>query len=397
VSGGLHSRPKVALLLLGAGDISGGGGAERQFADLFDHYSARVDSPFGVSLITDRYLFEQLRATGRLSATAGVVVLGNQTIRPHGMRTLRGVGYVVAVTVRLLASLLGNRYDIVHVCMPLPAHLPAMALLRLLPRRVRPLITVMVIDCTLANGDRGSVLRHGAYLRGARPDGVFTWYEKAKDVIDTFVGRGVPVRAARFCFADTSRFHPASEKARDIVWAGRMDEQKEPLFFVEAVQIALQRAPQLFSRWSFRMFGRGPLEASVKERIAEAGLERIVGVAFASDLAPTFAASSIYVSTQKFENFTSLSMMEAMAAGNAIASRDVGQTGYFVRDDVNGLLLEHDTPEGLAETLIALCGDEERTKRMQQESRRLATSVHNVEHFMDDIEAFWRETIRVSG
>jgi len=360
-------EPHVALLLLGAGDLSGGGGAERQFADFFDHCSAHPDGRFRLSLLTDRYLFEQLRATGRLSGSGDIVILGGPSRRPPRLRTIRGIAYNLGLTARLLWALARNRYDMVHVCMLLPGHFSAMTLLRLLPRKFRPLITVMVIDCTFAHRlDSDAVLKHGTYFHFLRPDGVFTWYEKAREVIvRDLVRPSVPVRAARYCFANTTRFQPAATKQPQIVWAGRMDEQKDPLFFVEAVRIAFADSPGIFSRWTFRMFGKGPLEPAVRRKIAEAGLGERIEVSFAADLAPVFAASSIFVSTQSFENFTSLAMMEAMSAGNAIASRNVGQTGYFVRPGSNGLLLERDTPEGLAVVLADLCGNEARLTLMQ--------------------------------
>ena len=44
-------------------------------------------------------------------------------------------------------------------------------------------------------------------------------------------------------------------------------------------------------------------------------------------------------------------MNEAMAAGNVIIARDVGQTNLFVKDSLNGLLLKSDNPTGLADAI----------------------------------------------
>jgi glycosyltransferase involved in cell wall biosynthesis len=99
------------------------------------------------------------------------------------------------------------------------------------------------------------------------------------------------------------------------------------------------------------------------------------------------------VSTQAIENFTTLAMLEAMASGNAVIAENVGQTGEFVRHGENGLLVSPATVEAFADAMAEYLRHPERHDALAAASRSLATSVHTIEHFADDIIAFWRAVL----
>jgi glycosyltransferase involved in cell wall biosynthesis len=114
-------------------------------------------------------------------------------------------------------------------------------------------------------------------------------------------------------------------------------------------------------------------------------------------MAPVFARSRLFVSTQAFENFTSLAMLEAMAAGNAVIAEDVGQTREFVRPGENGHLVTSATADAFADAMADYLRHPERQDAMATESRRVATEVHTIEHFAGDITTFWRDVLRGSA
>ena len=119
-------------------------------------------------------------------------------------------------------------------------------------------------------------------------------------------------------------------------------------------------------------------------------LNHILSLKTNGNLEEVFPYTSCYVSTQDYENFPSLSMMEAMACGNAVISRNVGQTSLMVKDEQNGLLLKEDTPEGLAEMLKKyIKSSDEQHLSMQKESIRIVEEVHTPTSFISQIEDFW--------
>lgn len=380
----------MALVLVAVGDLSGSGGTERQFSDLFD-YLRRLH-PGSVTLVTTRPALRRLQSTGRVADGADVVTV------PAG-DSIRGKLAVVWLTLTLLWATLTHRWDVVQLCQPTPIYVPYAAALSWLPRWMRPRIALTVVDCTLAHHlahpGRGDLYErqveqaHRLFFRWTRLDGVYSWYHAFVDVARR--ARLLPARAAvvaaKYCFTDPARFTPAAKQPL-VVFAGRLSEQKRPLLFVDAVAKLLERHPDAAAGWRFELYGRGVLEESVKARIAGHGLQDVISMGHALDLAPVFARSRLFVSTQAYENFTSLAMLEAMAAGNAVIAEAVGQTAEFVHHDRNGFLVDA-TPEAFADAIAAYIRQPAQHAVMAAHSRSLATDVHTIENFSNDITAFW--------
>jgi glycosyltransferase involved in cell wall biosynthesis len=386
---------RVALVMVAVADLSGSGGAERHFSDLFDHL--RTLAPDGVTFITSRASVARLRHAGRLQRDDGIVAL------PLGNRPARTRAGIIWMTLMLAGATLGRGFDVVHICLPTPSYVPYAALITRLPRAWRPRVTLTVLDCTLAHhlmhGGASDlyeqqVLRaHQMYFRWTRLDAIYTWYRAFVHAAQSLrlLPAGAVLTAARYCFTDPARFAPQPVKSRTVVYAGRLSAQKRPLLFVDAVAALLRRHADVARGWNFEMYGGGVLESQVRARIAALNLGGVIMLTSAPDLAPVFARSQIFVSTQAFENFTSLAMLEAMAAGNVLVAEDAGQTNEFVRDGKNGILVSEATPDAFADAIARLMQYPERFAEMGAESRRLATEVHTIEHFAADIVSFWSD------
>lgn len=387
-----QSPPRVALVLVAVGDLSGSGGTERQFSDLFDHLRRRHDG--SISLVTTGAALRRLQATGRVGDGDDVVLV------PVG-DSPSGILSIAWLTISLVWATLTHRWDVVHLCQPTPIYVPYASLITMLPRWLRPRVALTVVDCTLAHrlresnpgGDlyeRQVEQAHRLFFKWARLDGVFSWYRAFVEAAQS--ARLLPSRAllvaAKYCFTDPARFVPASAKERLIVFAGRLSEQKRPLLFVDAVAKLVERDAALAAGWRFEIYGRGVLEDAVRARIRECRLEQVITVTHALDMSAVFARSMLFVSTQAYENFTSLAMLEAMAAGNAIVAEAVGQTAEFVHHGVNGFAVAA-TPEAFADAIADYIRHPERHAEMARRSRALATDVHTIENFSDDIAAFW--------
>ncbi len=381
--------------MVAVSDLSGSGGAERQFSDLYEHLS-RTD-PSRVSLITARASLGKLQAAGRLRNLAGVVPL---ELGDRPAQTRAGIAWM---TLKLLWTTIGRGYDVVHVCLPTPTYVPYAALLTALPRWCRPRISLTVVDCTLAHNLRAGaaadpyeqqvVDAHRMYSQWTRLDGVFTWYRAFAETVGAlrFFSPRTRVIAARYCFTDPDRFRPATTKSNIIIFAGRFSSQTRPLLFVDAIASFRERYPERAAGWRIHMFGGGPLEGEVRARIAEHGLDGVIVLDRKPDLSAEFAGSRLFISTQAFENFTSLALLEAMAAGNGVIAADVGQTREFVRHGENGYVVPEESAAAFADAIAQYVADPAAQARMSEASRVMATRVHTIDHFAGDINAFWRE------
>ena len=391
--------PKVAMALLGIGDLSGGGGAERFFAEVFERYRRWPERRYTLKFVTDPASLERLRRAGRLTDCAEVTVLARPRLLPEI------IGY--ALQVRALAQ--RGAFDVLHVALVSRYLLVCLWLLRFLRRGRRPQLAVNVVDCTLAHTffnpariqgleQRKSYWLHQLLFSTVPLDGVFTWYPLFEERLAGARPAGRPaVVAGRRCFVDTEQFRPARDKEALIVFAARFVEVKRPLFFVEGVRRALALAPDQFRGWHFHMYGRGPLEPELQATLRAHQLDGIIETSFAPDLAAVFTRSRAFVSTQEYENFSSVAMLEAMAAGNAIIARPVGQTAAFVEHRGNGLVLDADDPDGLARALVEYVCHPDCHNAFARRSRELVTEVHTFGNFALELESFWCRVIERSN
>ena len=388
-------KKRIAFIFVSPHDLSGGGGAERFLCDVFDSYREKEVSQYDLYFVSDEHSIDNLRSVGKLKTNDHVVRLKSSSNKFLNAFLLQ---------FRFLRSIFRYRFHLIHIWLPSARYLPFLSILNMFPRRIRPKVAINVVDCSLShlylNPGRydhyGQLWHYRLYFKFVRLDALFSWYQLFKELFEDgyIVVRGRPkVVSARYCFTNVEHFRPAEEKENIAVFAGRLELLKQPFFFVEAIKIARELRPNLVNGWHFLIFGKGPLEAPIQNKIGQYQLEETVQLGYLPDLAPVFSRSKIFVSTQDYENFTSLSMLEAMASGNAVIARNVGQTQYFVRDGMNGMLLKEDTPHGLATALIKCMEDVDLLQKMQRESRRIAAEVYNPRNFMTDIEDFWRAAV----
>ncbi len=378
-------KRRFGLVLVGVGDLTGGGGAERYFADLFLTHRARAaHANEELWLITDATTITRLEAIGRC-------VKGERVIQVPERRFVAAFGE----TRRLRQISTSGGFDLLHLTQALPRHL---LWLWTLPR-LRSRITMNLNDDEIALRLESRPLPRGrdlewrtyrAYFQSTAIDGYMVWYRRLAEVLPRFLAkRTSTVRAAQYCFVDVEKFKPAALKQKQIVFAGRFVSVKRPELFVAAVAIARARIPECLATWKFSMFGKGPLERALREQCHAAGLDDILTIGYAADMGSVLSTSNCFVSTQDHENFTSLAMLEAMACGNAIIARDVGQTVDFVRPGRNGLLVDSDKPEALADALVEYVSHPESHAVYAKESRRITEEEHCAENALSEFLEFW--------
>jgi glycosyltransferase involved in cell wall biosynthesis len=392
-----HKRKPSVLLALVSGDISGGGGTERQFADFFEEYHKSFERKFELLLFSNETSLRNLQNVGKLLNTT-LVKKNCIIIKSSNNRWIR----MIWLSIMLIWTVIHKRIDLIHIIFPTVLVLPGVTLLSFFPRILRPKISLNQVDCSISytwgtpeeSQNRSSINVHRYYFFFLRLDGVFTWYESFKKCFSSkpFM-KNTKIASAKYCFVIPKAQCILERKEKILVWAGRLDQQKHPLFFLEGARLALEKNKALFSDWQFVMYGKGPLEPQIKGYLEKHNLCTKILLDSQPDMSTIFRRSRVFVSTQEYENFTSLSMLEAMVYGNAVISRNVGQTHCFVKNNINGLLLDHDSPDGLAEKIIQFVCHPEHHKAYQQASIEIAKNEHNVKNFMADIEQYWESLL----
>lgn len=117
--------------------------------------------------------------------------------------------------------------------------------------------------------------------------------------------------------------------------------------------------------------GSGPEEAALRARIEDAGLAGSFSLLGSrSDVGALLAAADAFCLPSRHEGLP-LSLLEAMQAGLACVATRVGGVPGVIADGVDGVLVEPDDPDALAEALGGVLRDGDRRRAMGAKARDL--------------------------
>ena len=225
--------------------------------------------------------------------------------------------------------------------------------------------------CFLHNHPQELVSAHSE-VRWKRVQGVFRWmldYSlKDADAVwcvdprsTASFEREVPALAGRIhwfpVWADPNDFDPGTEDQRKrerdslmrrlhlagdvriVIFAGRLESQKDPLLLVDAMAKLRKRRPDV----ELLVVGQGRLEQAIRQRAADSGMEDRVHMhapVSRHELASFYRACDVAVCSSAFES-GARHVFESLACGTPVVSFDVGQAKSALAHLENvGLLVE---------------------------------------------------------
>jgi len=155
----------------------------------------------------------------------------------------------------------------------------------------------------------------------------------------------------------------------------RLAPVKDLATLLQAMQLVLRERPEL----TLQVVGDGP-ERALLERLAERlGLgERVRFLGFRRDIPRLMAGFDIFALSSLSEG-TSLTILEAMAAGKPVVATRVGGTPALIEEGVNGLLVAPGDPDQLARALLRLAEDGELRARFGEANRSAAARNYSVQ------------------
>ena len=174
---------------------------------------------------------------------------------------------------------------------------------------------------------------------------------------------------------------------------GRVRKQKGVDLFVEAMCRLLPRYPEFtavivgFISVDNRLFVEG-----LKRQIAAAGLEdriRFLGELPIDEVPKWYQRVSIYVFASRVEGF-GLTMLEAMAAGDAVVATRAGAAEMIFSDGETGVLAPVDSVDGLVEAIEPLMREPERIPAMGRRARARVLKDFSRDREVDEIVAVYR-------
>ncbi len=365
------------------GPIGGGGGAERRFARVIASFQARNNSSH-VFLITHPELTCWLKEASIPIGQKNIILTGKILSPPRGSHVVKRyfshVGNSIRYSLMLRHLVRQHNIDILHFITP---NLYFVPFLFLRGRRPKVVFSLVSYPAFLERIPRTSRLVFEMFYRGA--DVIDSLYRNFMEICPRHRRK---TRVTPCSFTDYGRFFPEAGKEKWIVFAGRLEQRKNPLLLLESIAGIADDLRQ--RQWKCFIFGKGELEGAVRNFISSNNISDIVAISSAPDISGILNRSSIFVSLQKLENYPSQSLLEAMAAGNAIVATDVGDTRRLV-DGETGVLLQEQSAEVLAAVLLRLIDDRPLRCSMGAKGRKLVAKTHTMERWADYLDELWCE------
>lgn len=167
---------------------------------------------------------------------------------------------------------------------------------------------------------------------------------------------------------DVDFFQPSGSAPEplDIVFTGSMDwppNEAGMLWFVEKILPLIHREIPEARVW---VVGRRPTQAI--QALGEQH-EKVEITGTVDDIRPYLHRGSVYIVPLLSGSGTRIKIFEAMAAGKAVVSTQIGAEGLDVTDGEDIILA--DEPQAFAEAVIHLMRNEAARKRLEQAARKL--------------------------
>lgn len=174
-----------------------------------------------------------------------------------------------------------------------------------------------------------------------------------------------------------------------ILAMGSLSTKKGFDILLQAFRMVRQRLPEV----RLTIAGDGPEGPRLRELAGSLGIMDAVafpGFVTGEAKAALFSRARIFVSSSRREPFANV-ILEAAAAERPIVASRVGGNVEMVEDEVSGLLVEPEDPEGLAKAILRLLEDCQRARLMGRAARRRAETLFSWDGMVDKYEALYRE------
>nr|WP_300660345.1 glycosyltransferase [uncultured Acetatifactor sp.] len=154
-------------------------------------------------------------------------------------------------------------------------------------------------------------------------------------------------------------------EGKRLLTVGRLTYQKATDIAIDAMKILKERGCQ--ARWY--VLGDGDQRGALEKKIAALGLkEDFVLLGAVENPYPYYVQADIYVHATRFEG-KSIAIQEAQTLGCAVIASDCNGNREQIEEGVDGIFCQL-TPEGIADSIEALLGDEEKRKKLGKAAER---------------------------
>jgi glycosyltransferase involved in cell wall biosynthesis len=151
---------------------------------------------------------------------------------------------------------------------------------------------------------------------------------------------------------------------KQIVTIGRLTDQKNYIHLLQAWEKISQAIPD----WHLNIYGEGEHHQMLDNYIAQEALQNVTLMGTTSDVKQVYEQSSFFVMSSKYEGLPMV-LIEAQSFGLPIVSYNCPYgPSDVIQENQNGLLVEDQNIDKLAEAILKLASSPDLLKRFSQES-----------------------------
>jgi glycosyltransferase involved in cell wall biosynthesis len=180
-----------------------------------------------------------------------------------------------------------------------------------------------------------------------------------------------------------------------VVTVARLDPMKGHSVLLDAAVEVLRALPET----RFLFVGGGPIEADLRARARDLGLDRsVIFAGMRGDVPEFLRAADVFVlpSLDEREGF-GIALLEAMASGLPIVASRAGGIPEVVPDGSAGTLVPPRDPVSLASAILLILGDPAKRRALGEEGRRLVEGRFSLGAFVRRTEEFYADCVQRRG
>lgn len=236
-------------------------------------------------------------------------------------------------------------------------------------------------NAIIANAE---AVRRELIAEGVRPEKVVTVYN-GLDLERVAAPSGLPRREALALLG-----LPAESSRRFVtIVANVRHPVKDHPMFLRAARRVRDAVPEA----AFVIAGEGELMESLRALAGELGLERDVFFTGRCErVAELLAVSDVCVLSSKAEGFSN-AILEYMAASRAVVATDVGGAREAILEGETGYLVPSGDDTAMAERIISLLNDPQRTREMGERGRRVVKEKFSSEAQLERTKKLYDELL----
>ena len=174
-------------------------------------------------------------------------------------------------------------------------------------------------------------------------------------------------------FLNSNKF---THKEDTIISVGRLVRQKNQKMLIES----FAKIANKYSNYKLKIFGKGPLEASLKKQIEDLNLsDRILLCGVCDDIKNELEKAKIFVLSSDYEGMPN-ALIEAMAVGLPVISTDCpcGGPKELIDNEENGILVEVGNMDMLSKKLKYLIENQQEAKRIGKNAEKIKEKLNSI-------------------